>query len=368
MPDVLDRLGEQLEEIRIPSSADRRQATLIVAVREVVERQQTSSPRRALGGLRAALVAALLIAFVVAFTPPGQAAAEWIAEKVGIGEPGGEPTLREYREFTTEGSSAEGVRATVLARGSTPFGEHYEYLTYEENRYGSRCYELNLVNAGGGPSGSWGGACERAEAPERGAGAANEPLSPRGDLRVDATGGNMDPDQRFLLVVGRVSADVASVVVTFNGSELETQVTVVSEELADEVGIEHPFKVFAAFSRQSVAHGGLIQVTARDEDGEEVAQFSRNLVDMAAGRAALCEDLRERAEAPRGMTKDEAARYCESAPRHFDPDPTTDPAELYSELIRAQRRGDEAAEQAAAEAIRQEILSRSQQPRGEPPD
>ena len=310
MPDVLDRLGEQLEEIQIPSSADRRQAALIVAMREVVERQQSSSSPRALRGLRAALAAGLLIVVVVAFTPPGRAAAEWIAERVGIGEPGGEPSLKEFREFTTEGTIAEGRRATVVARGPTPHGGHYELLTFKEKRYGSRCYELNIADAQGRPFSSSGGSCERAGAPAQGAGAAAQPLPASGGLRIDSTGTSILPDRELQSVVGRVSADVESVEVSFNGP-LETQLIPVDEALAEELGIEHPFQVFAAFATEA-RHGGMIEIIARDETGNEVAHFRRRQFDLVADNDFICQMERERAARPGGRTPEQADRFCQN--------------------------------------------------------
>jgi hypothetical protein len=236
--------------------------------------------------------AALLLALAVfSFTPPGRAAADWLAERVGIGEPGGAPTLTEFREFTTEGTIGEGQPAYVLATGPAPYGGRYEFITFRNRRDGTHCFEVNLLRSGGRVGGSYGGPCG--------------PI-PEAGLSLDSTGGNAGPDEVLQTAIGRASLDVATVEVQYDGQQREAELTLVEDDLAEELGFEGSFQVFAEFFTDQ---GGTLRVTGRDAAGNVVATESVRIPDFYADSRKLCHRLRASAE--RGRTSEKKAdAFC----------------------------------------------------------
>lgn len=66
-----------------------------------------------------AALAALCIALAAftLLTPPGQAFTSWVGDRLGFGQPGEHPSLRQLRHKWTQGTSAEGQPAHVLVVG-----------------------------------------------------------------------------------------------------------------------------------------------------------------------------------------------------------------------------------------------------------
>jgi hypothetical protein len=220
--------------------------------------------------LRPVLVAALCLLAAAAglATPPGQAAADWIAEQIGMGQPGGEPTLQQLREWSSAGKVNEGVPAYVVARGPAPYDSHYEIVTWRSEEaltpdfpeIGPRCFEFNMVELR-----TWGGAgCEF--------------LPASGGLVLDGAGAQLDPAIEYQSVNGRVSADVESVDVLFEGRTIEAEVVPVEEEVREALGFDRPFKTYVAFITD-FRHGGTAEIVARDGDGQAVDRVTQEFID-----------------------------------------------------------------------------------------
>lgn len=225
----------------------------------------------------AAVFAALCLALAAGalFTPPGQAVTSWIGERLGIGQPGGPPTLRELRAFAAEGNEREDLPAYVLLRGPAPGAGHYELLTFRMKdepgqlwpATGARCFELNLPEA----RALYGASC-------------GLPPAVHGVL-VDGPFGGSAPGGRYRsYLTGRVSEDVAAVEVEIDGRPVSVELRSIPEELIERFAIRRPFKFFFA-SLPGAQHGGLLTVTARDAGGQAVAERRRRLIDVVEMRA-----------------------------------------------------------------------------------
>jgi RNA polymerase sigma-70 factor (ECF subfamily) len=238
--------------------------------------------RRGLDQLRAQLAVALLaicmaLAAGAIFTSPGQAVTSWIGDRLGFGEPGGPPTLRNMRVFATKGSGAEGQPAYVLLRGPAADIGHYELITYrmkDEGKLwpanGARCFELNFpeIRTLAGPR-------------------CGLPPAEHG-LRFDGTGGGVTRSgSEYLYASGRVSDDVESVEISFEGKPVAVELTPIPEDLIERFRIRRPFKFFIAFF-EDPREEGIVTVTARDADGRVVAQRRSKVVvfpaDLLSGK------------------------------------------------------------------------------------
>ncbi|HEX8050643.1 MAG TPA: hypothetical protein VF504_04180, partial [Solirubrobacterales bacterium] len=86
---------------------------------------------------------------------------------------------------------------------------------------------------------------------------------------------------------GRVSADIESVEVSFEGKPVAVELAPIPENLIERFRIRRPFKFFIAFF-EGVRDGGIVTVTARDEDGRAVAQRRSRVVvfprDLLSGK------------------------------------------------------------------------------------
>jgi hypothetical protein len=225
---------------------------------------------RGLGTAGALRLAVALVAVCTAlaagaiFTAPGQAVSAWIGDRLGFGDPGGPPTLRDLRAFATQGSGAEGQPAYVLLRG--PAGEvgHYELVTYRMKdepgklwpANGARCFELSFPEA------------RSLYAPGCGL-----PPAENG-LRFEGLGGGSGPETAFQFASGRVSDDIEEVEVRFNGESVPVELTPIPEDLIERFGIRRPFKFFIAFL-EDFRQGGTVVVTARDASGRATIQRRR---------------------------------------------------------------------------------------------
>ncbi len=229
----------------------------IAAVREGGARRRSGLWARA--ALASAAVLAILLAAAV-FTPPGRAVTSWVGDRIGLGQPGGHPSLQSLRHFAFEETQAHGQPAYVLVRGPGPNDGHYEFITYRQPRHpgaevpanGARCYELETTD----PAGLYGGECG--------------PVPASGGMVFEGGGGNADPKVGFRFASGRVSADVASVEVTLDGGPLPVELRSIPAELIDGLRIRHPFKFFIAFF--GIRRSGELTATARDADGRVLAR------------------------------------------------------------------------------------------------
>lgn len=221
----------------------------------------------------AAALAALCIALGAGalFTPAGHAVTAWIGERLGFGEPGGPPTLRDLRAFANQGSAAEGQPAYVLLRGPAPGIGHYELITYRMKdepgmlwpANGARCFELNFPEVRALYSASCG-----------------LPPAPHG-LRLEGSGGGTTREGRsFSYASGRVSEDVDAVEVELDGRPASVELAEIPAELVERFAIRRPFKFFIAML-DGARRGGILTVTARSGSGEVIAERRRRLPDLA---------------------------------------------------------------------------------------
>lgn len=262
-------LIRRLEEFEPPQAeASRERARQAVRVRFGTGATPRPHRRRLLpGGLRLAVAMVAICATFAAgavFTVPGKAVTSWVGERLGFGEPGGPPTLRDLRAFATHGSAAEGQPAYVLLRGPAADVGHYELITYrakdepgkEWPANGARCFELNFPEA------------RSLYAPSCGL-----PPAELG-LRFEGLGGGSGPGMAFQYASGRVSDDIEAVEVSFNGESVPVELTPIPEELIERFQIRRPFKFFIAFL-EDFRQGGVVVVTARDGDGRAVVSRKR---------------------------------------------------------------------------------------------
>lgn len=216
------------------------------------------------GGLRLAVGLAVVCTVLAAgaiFTTPGQAVTAWVGERLGFGDPGGPPTLRDLRAFATQGSGAEGQPAYVLLRGPAGDVGHYELVTYRMKdepgklwpANGARCFELSFPEA------------RSLYAP-----ACGLPPAENG-LRFEGLGGNWGPEMAFQSASGRVSEDIETVEVRFDGEPVPVELTPIPEHLIERFAIRRPFKFFIAFL-EDFRQGGMVVVTARDAAGRATVQ------------------------------------------------------------------------------------------------
>jgi hypothetical protein len=227
--------------------------------------------------LCAALSAAAL------FTSPGQAVSSWIGDRLGFGQPGGPPTLRDLRAFATEGSASEGQPAYVLLRRPAPGFGHYELITYRMKdepgklwpANGARCYELNFpeMRSIGGP---------RCGLP-----------STQNPLLFDGVGSTFQLEREPLIhISGRVSDEVDSVEIEFQGSPVQVDLAPIPNELIEQFRIRRSFKFFLAFMRDA-ERGGPVTITARDAAGRPLDHRRTVIPDFVEMQKPACQMARQ---------------------------------------------------------------------------
>ncbi len=214
----------------------------------------------------AAAFATLLVALtaLTLFTPPGQAFTSWVGDRLGFGQPGEHPSLRQLRHKWTRGTSAEGQPAHVLAVGPAPHGGRYEFITYwprqpkgkSQGRWllGKPCFELDLTQE----RSSLGSGCG---------------VLPEGPYMTMGLGGNSFPGDQLLALHGRVSPDVASVEARLNGASVPVEVVPIPARFVRRFRLGQPFSFFVAFLVGKL-HGGKLVATARDSSGAMLARRS----------------------------------------------------------------------------------------------
>jgi hypothetical protein len=232
--------------------------------------------RRTLLGLLAC--SATMLAF--ALSGPGQALAAWIGREIGLGHPGGAPSLHRLRAQVDSDSAAHGAPAYVLARGPLRGLGHYEFVGYRSSRNGEPCFELDLPathNPGG-----------------RGCGAL------RGALRVDFSGRTyrrLPP-----LVSGRVASDAQTVEVTLGDRTVSAMLDSVSREAEVQLGLKRPFKVFVAFLPPSAYERSRnLTVTSRGPRRRLLAEVPLQLPRVVPDYGRLCDRLRDRGKTGKAL-------------------------------------------------------------------
>ena len=255
---LIQRLGG-LEPPRLDEARENAAATLerrLRTARAGVRRERRGGRLRLAFALAAA---ATVVAGFAVLTPPGRAFTSWVGERIGLGEPGGHPTLQSLRHFATSETAAAGQPAYVLVSGPVPGGGGYELVTYRNRREpgkgwpadGGRCFELELTGAAS--KSLFGQGCGL----------------PKAEAGLLATGGanSGPPGGRPVFVVdGRASADVASVEVSLDGHKLPVQLRPVPDWLIQRLQIRRPFKFFIAVLRQA-PRARRLTVVARDAGG-----------------------------------------------------------------------------------------------------
>lgn len=218
---------------------------------------------------RLATASSLFLVALAAFsllTAPGHAFTSWVGDRLGLGQPGGHPTLQSLYHHAVLGTGGEGQPAYVLLRGEGPLGGHYEFITYrmkpepggEFPANGARCFQLefpetrNLFNAGCG-------------------------LPPaHGGLIYGGVGGNSAPGTAYQFASGRVSDDIATVDFEVDGRAVPVELRSIPADLVERFQIRRPFKFFVAFI-EGARPGAAVTVTARDSEGRPVARRTSTL-------------------------------------------------------------------------------------------
>jgi hypothetical protein len=263
-------LTARLAHLEAPDAAAARSRAIRTVSQRVQERSAACSGGHRAFSPRLAFVLTLTLLAMVAtsvFTAPGRAFTGWVGDRLGLGHPGGHPTLQHLRHFATHGTGAQGQPAYVLLRGPAPDNRHYELVTFRMRKEpgkafpanGARCFEVDLPEARNLFSASCG-------------------LPPATDgLLLGAVGANSSPGTSFRFVSGMTSADVATVEVLSGGQSTEVSLRPIPTELVERLHIRRPFKFFIAFI------GGAensLKVIARDEASRVVATRSAPGVDL----------------------------------------------------------------------------------------
>lgn len=217
----------------------------------------------------AALVCVVALASFSLLSAPGQALTSWVGERLGLGEPGAMPALRQLRDAWTKGTAAEGRPAHVLAVGPVPGGGRYEFITYRpaestgtrRGGWGDRpCFELDLTQR----RNSFGADCG---------------IFPEGPvLYAPGLAGNSAPGREIYLLSGRTAASIASVEVELNGTPIAVELVSIPKEFVERFRLGRPFKFFIAFLGGRVG-GGTLTITARDDSGRVLATRQLDVFD-----------------------------------------------------------------------------------------
>lgn len=249
----------RLEALEPPDLRAARQRAATVAAARVGTRASAHRPPLS---RRAVAIASTLCAFLVAFsllTTPGQAVTSWVGNRLGLGQPGEHPTLRQLRHSWSAGTAAQGQPAYVLATGPAPRGTRYEFITYEPKAPPGKhwdvkgpCFELDLTQARSMTTGGCG-------------------VFPEGPDLFATYGGNGAPGQELLEASGRASMAVASVDVTLGNRKIPAELTTIPAGLVSRLQLPQRFKFFVAFLPGKLS-GGTLTVKARDAKGHLVAE------------------------------------------------------------------------------------------------
>lgn len=301
---MIDRALEQRLEALAPSGMDEARGRAKVAARVLLSRTDPpmtaadlATPGRWRGSAvsrRLVVIAtvAILVATGMSVTPQGHAVASWIGERIGLGEPGGPPSLSKLRTHAIPGQVPGS--AHVLLRGHGPAGP-YEYVAYRSEREGATgerdvlCFDLDVPRKN-----SLQGA---------GCGLPNGPLT----MRIASVGtvGSSPRARELHFLTGRVGGDISRVAVRRHGETLPAELHPVPAGLAARLGFPRPFKVFVIFFDGSTP-GSRVVVTAKSAAGATVARQSVRLPMSRGGEAGECaflSRLRSEGKVPDGYAK-----------------------------------------------------------------
>jgi hypothetical protein len=273
MPDLNEVALLEIEAPDAPPTlvdAARRHAGLIAT-----DTRRRRTRRTASLGLSAVVVAG------IAFTPPGQAATEWIADVAGIGD---EPTL--------EHASAVPGSAVVFGTGTAPDGTPFEIVA---ERQSSETFNQRIrdLREDGGLVIADGAICPRIDFPtHRVSGGEFCWVIGTGAVPLGLNGMGFSLSMRDQSAPnplwGEVGPDVARVRVIFAAPneeprDLEVTIAHLSGELQKQVGADRPFGVFVSFPpfeadslSEIYVDGNQLKVIAYDEAGTEIDR--RNLL------------------------------------------------------------------------------------------
>lgn len=228
--------------------------------------------------LAPALVLLILVATAAVSTSPGKALTRWVGERIGLGDPGGAPSLRQLRAFANEGYESD--RSRVLAIGPAPGGVgtaphgRYEFIvTWPKGPHAPEgpCFELDLTQM-------------------RSIGTDGCGILPEGKyLYFLGPGGNADPDFSSLWVTGRTGEQVASVDVRVDGRRVPVELKPIPRRLTRRFHLL-PFKFFIGFARYP-RESTRIDVTARDGRGRPLDHQAAHVIGASTLYAASCATL-----------------------------------------------------------------------------
>jgi hypothetical protein len=241
------------------------------------ERRPRRNARRPLRSSRlapavAAIAVVLLLSAVV--TTPGQAVTSWVGQRLGVGQagteqpvrisrPGDAPSMQPSREFSHQGSPAEGQPAVVAASGATPGGRHYELVAYQPKEDGASdeseplCFELDFP-----------------EARSIGTFTCELPKTGTSLGYVDAMESEL-PGSSFSYAAGLTGADVAAVDVALGGAPARARLVPIPTKVLSRLGVARPLNFYIAFFPADSV--GSVEVTGRDAGGAPLARGSARL-------------------------------------------------------------------------------------------
>lgn len=239
-----DDLLRRLEKVTPPDlEGARKRAVTAAWIQMSSNRAERSRAWRPVALASLALLAVLLLSTL---TAPGQAVAEWVGQRFGIGEPGGQPTLVEFRERIESG----GETSTVIARGPLATGGHFEILTWAQTPGDLRCFGFDIPHL-----------------PSIISTCFDQNLPPGSDLHVMSVAGNEDG----YLLVGRASPAVASVRVESQGAPLDAQLIKIDRSLLTRLGIDHPLRFIIS---EIEPNSKVIDLTAKAVNGKTLTALS----------------------------------------------------------------------------------------------
>lgn len=118
-----DRVTQLLRDVPVPASASAREQAVAAARAEVAARATARRSRRPAARRMLSIVCAASLLTAALLTPPGRAGSGWIGERLGIGEPGEPPTIKDRRV-----GHGKIRKSTVFAAGRAPDGARYEVV------------------------------------------------------------------------------------------------------------------------------------------------------------------------------------------------------------------------------------------------
>jgi hypothetical protein len=230
-----------------------------------------------------------------------------VGDRIGLGEPGGHPTLHVMRARSDRGTSAEGRPAWVLAVGPAPHRQRYEFITYWPSEPKHRLH-------GSGKGGHWllGRPCFELDLTQvRSTYGENCGVFPEAPDLYLSWGGNLAPGfgrSSLLFFTGRVTSRASSLEATIGGRPIPVEVKPIPAALIHRFRLEEPFNFFISFLPTSIRNGGELVVTARDADGKVLARQSQELPDLEGQRRASCALANKGLR--RGLTKRQIHEFC----------------------------------------------------------